>query len=79
MEVALIGGGIGGLATALYLHRENIRSVIYEAAPSFSELGVGINLMPHAIRALGELGLIEALAKVAVEPKERCFYNRHGS
>jgi 5-methylphenazine-1-carboxylate 1-monooxygenase len=78
LEVALIGGGIGGLATALYLHRESIRSVVYEAAPSFSQLGVGINLMPHAIRALGELGLIEALEKVAVEPRERCFYSRHG-
>ena len=78
MEVAIIGGGIGGLATALYLHQRKIACRVYEAEPGFSELGVGINLLPHAIRALGEIGLVEALAKVAVEPHWLCFYNRHG-
>jgi 5-methylphenazine-1-carboxylate 1-monooxygenase len=78
MEVAIIGGGVGGLATALYLQREGVACTVYESAPRFSELGVGINLQPHAIRLLDELGLMAALAKVAVEPKETCFFNRHG-
>ncbi len=78
MEVAIIGGGIGGLATALYLHQKNIGCQVYELSATFSELGVGINLMSHAIRALGELGLVEAISKYAVEPEWRRYYNRHG-
>ncbi|HZT52720.1 MAG TPA: flavin-dependent oxidoreductase [Stellaceae bacterium] len=78
MRVAIIGGGIGGLALALYLHRAGVTCTVYEAAPQFSELGVGINLQPHAIRTLGELGVVDALARVAIEPVETCFFNRHG-
>jgi 2-polyprenyl-6-methoxyphenol hydroxylase-like FAD-dependent oxidoreductase len=78
MQVAIIGGGVGGLALALYLHRAGIPCTVYEAVPQFSELGVGINLQPHAIRTLAELGVVEALARVAVEPRETCFFNRHG-
>jgi 5-methylphenazine-1-carboxylate 1-monooxygenase len=78
MDVAIIGGGIGGLATALYLQRAGIACRVYEAVDEFSQLGVGINLMAHAIRALGELGVVEAIGKVAVEPHWTCFYNRHG-
>ncbi len=78
MEVAIIGGGIGGLATALYLHQRNIRCQVYESSAAFSELGVGINLMSHAIRALGELGLVEAISQYGVEPEWRRYYNRHG-
>lgn len=78
MQIAIIGGGIGGLALALYLERRGIPATIYEAGTSFSELGVGINLQPHAIRTLAELGLYDALAKVACEPTETLFLNRHG-
>ena len=78
VEVAIIGGGIGGLATALYLHQANVRCQVYESADNFTQLGVGINLMSHAIRALGDLGLVEAVGKVAVEPEWRRYYNHHG-
>jgi 2-polyprenyl-6-methoxyphenol hydroxylase-like FAD-dependent oxidoreductase len=78
MQVAIIGGGVGGLALALYLHREGIASTVHEAVPQFSELGVGINLQPHAIRTLAELGVVDALARLAIEPRETCFFNRHG-
>ncbi|MGH7089913.1 MAG: FAD-dependent monooxygenase, partial [Stellaceae bacterium] len=78
MQIAIIGGGIGGLALALYLERLGIPATIYEAGIGFSELGVGINLQPHAIRTLAELGLYDALAKVACEPTETVFLNRHG-
>ncbi|HUZ73864.1 MAG TPA: FAD-dependent monooxygenase [Stellaceae bacterium] len=78
MNAAIVGGGIGGLALALYLQRAGVACTLYEASPGFSELGVGINLQPHAIRALAELGLVDALARVAVEPQETCFFTRHG-
>ncbi len=78
MTVALVGGGVGGLAAALYLHRAGVPAIVLESVPEFSELGVGINLQPHAVRALAELDLIDALARVAIEPQETRFFNRHG-
>ena len=49
--VLIAGGGIGGLTTALCLHAAGIDAVVYEAAPAMRELGVGIDLLPHAVRA----------------------------
>ena len=77
-RVVIVGGGIGGLTTALYLHQNGINSEIYEAASEFKELGVGLNLFPHAMQRLDELGLGPALAAVGIEPKQFCFFSRLG-
>ena len=77
-EVLIVGAGIGGLAAALELHRRAIPCRIFESAPEIKAVGVGINLLPHATQALGELGLEPALAKVAVETQEAAFFNRFG-
>ena len=63
---------------ALELHRRNIPCRVFESAPEIRAVGVGINLLPHATRVLAELGLQDALAKVAVETKEAAFFNRFG-
>ena len=76
--VLIVGGGIGGLTLALSLHQAGIDCRVYEAAPEMKPLGVGINLLPHAMRELTELGLQERLAAVAVETKEFCWYDRFG-
>jgi 2-polyprenyl-6-methoxyphenol hydroxylase-like FAD-dependent oxidoreductase len=76
--VLIVGGGIGGLTLALSLHQAGIACRVFEAAPAIKPLGVGINLLPHATRELTELGLQEALARVAVETSELRFYNRFG-
>ncbi len=78
MDVIVVGGGIGGLTLGLMLQRAGIACRVFEAAPEIRELGVGINLLPHATRMLSGLGLREALAAVAVETRENCFFNRHG-
>ena len=78
MNVALIGGGVGGLVAALYLHRQGIPCQVYEAASEFKALGVGINLQPHALRRLADLGLRDAIAARGVEPEHYVFFNRHG-
>src|SRR5262245_62032657 len=78
MEVLIVGAGIGGLTLALSLHQLGIACRVFEAAPEIKPLGVGINLLPHGMRELTELGLQERLAKIAVETKELCFYNRFG-
>ena len=77
-EILVIGGGIGGLVLALSLHELGLRCRVYEAAPEFKPLGVGINLLPHATRELAELGLEQRLAAVAVTTREAAFFNRFG-
>jgi len=78
MDVLIIGGGIGGLTLALSLHQAGIGCRVFEAAPEIQPLGVGVNLLPHGMRELTELGLREPLERVAVETRELCFYNRYG-
>ena len=77
-SVIVAGAGIGGLTLALELHAAGIECVLLEAAPELTELGVGINLLPHATRSLARLGLLDALSRVAVATKESIFFTRHG-
>ena len=77
-EILVIGGGIGGLTLALSLHARDIPCRVYEAAPEFRKLGVGINMLPHAIRVLTGLGLQENLNACGVEAREFTYFNRHG-
>lgn len=78
LNVIIVGGGIGGFTLALFLHRAGIGCQIYELAPEIRPLGVGINILPHASRELGELGLESALTRVAVLTREAVFFNRFG-
>jgi 2-polyprenyl-6-methoxyphenol hydroxylase-like FAD-dependent oxidoreductase len=78
LDVLIIGAGIGGLTLGLMLHARGIPCRVYEAAPEIKPLGVGINILPHASKALGELGLEAALTRVAVLTKEAAFFNRFG-
>ncbi|MFE3578632.1 FAD-dependent monooxygenase [Streptomyces vinaceus] len=59
--VAVVGGGIGGLAAAVALHRRGWRVEVLERAADFTELGAGISLWPNALRALEVLGLAGAV------------------
>jgi 2-polyprenyl-6-methoxyphenol hydroxylase-like FAD-dependent oxidoreductase len=77
-DVLIVGGGIGGLTLALSLHQAGISARVFEAAPEVQPLGVGINILPHGMRELCELGLQEALAACAIETRELAFYSRHG-
>ena len=78
MRVLVCGGGISGLALALSLHAAGIEVDVFEACPEIEELGVGINVMPHAVRELTELGLVDELATAGVETSELVMFNRHG-
>ncbi len=79
MKVVIVGAGIGGLATALSLERAGYSDVtVVERAHELRPLGVGINLLPHAVRELTELGLGDAVAAIGVPPIRLAYYNRHG-
>ena len=78
MEIAIVGGGIGGLTLALNLHKRGMTARVYEAAPELKELGVGITLLPHAMREFAALGLDGELISLGVENEESRFYNRFG-
>ena len=78
MDVIIIGGSIGGLALGLLLHQAGIASRIYESTPDIKPLGVGINILPHASRALCGLGLEDALTRAGILTREAVFYNRYG-
>jgi 2-polyprenyl-6-methoxyphenol hydroxylase-like FAD-dependent oxidoreductase len=78
MRIAIVGGGIAGLALALNLHKRGIASVVYELAPEVKELGVGITILPHAMRELAAFGLQDKLEKQGIENQESCFFNRFG-
>ncbi len=76
--VLIVGAGIGGLTTALELHRAGVSCRVVEAAPAFGPLGVGINILPHAARELDRLGLEERLSARGITTREQIFFNRFG-
>src|SRR5215470_1860301 len=78
MKAIIIGGGIGGLTTALMLYARGIGCEVFEQAEAVRELGVGINTLPHAIKELAGLGLLERLDAVAIRTHELFYMNRFG-
>ncbi|GAB2845376.1 flavin-dependent oxidoreductase [Microbacterium insulae] len=79
MRIAIVGAGIGGLATALSLEAAGFRDIaVYERVSEIRGLGVGINLLPHAMRELTELGLAERIAALGVAPSALSYFNRYG-
>ena len=67
MRVAIIGGGLGGLAAALFLRKAGIEATVYEQASELREVGAGIVVSPNMVRPLERLGLGNALAKIGVK------------
>src|SRR5258708_14309678 len=78
MKAIIVGGGVGGLTTALMLHARGIDCEVYEQAEAVRELGGGINTLPHAIKELAGLGLLERLDAVAIRTHELFYTNRFG-
>ena len=77
-DIAIVGGGIAGLALALNLHGHGIAARVYEAAPEVREIGVGITLLPHGMREIAHLGLAPQIIAAGIENRESAFFNRFG-
>jgi 2-polyprenyl-6-methoxyphenol hydroxylase-like FAD-dependent oxidoreductase len=75
---AVIGAGIGGLTTALSLHEIGVRVDVFDATSELRPLGVGINLLPHAVRELDALGLLDELRAHAIAPSVLVYCTKRG-
>jgi 5-methylphenazine-1-carboxylate 1-monooxygenase len=78
MTVLIAGGGIGGLTLALSLHQIGIPARIFESVAEMKPLGVGINVLPHAVRELIELGLLDRLDACGVRTSELAYFSKRG-
>lgn len=77
VRVGIVGGGIGGLATAIALDRHGLEADVYEAAAAYEPAGAGLLLATNALRSLDRLGLAEAVrAAGAVVDRLRLFDGR---
>jgi len=65
LHVSIIGGGIGGLATASALQRQGIQVTLFERNPELREIGAGLTLWANGVQMLRHLGLADALAVVS--------------
>src|SRR5215831_11935756 len=77
-KIMIAGGGIGGLTAALLLHKAGANVKVFESVKTIRPLGVGINLLPHSVAVLKELGLISKLQQIAVSSKALLYYNKFG-
>ena len=78
-RTVIAGAGIGGLTAALTLHARGIEASVIERADTLGPLGLGINLLPRAVRELSDLGLGDELSRIAVAPAAMSYYDEHGT
>ncbi len=78
LEIAIIGAGPAGLATALQLHQKGFRPSIYESVSEIRPLGVGLDIKPYATREIVEIGLFDEFCSISVEARESIFLNGWG-
>ncbi|MEU5614060.1 FAD-dependent monooxygenase [Streptomyces sparsogenes] len=79
MGVLIAGAGIGGLTAALALHAAGIEATVVEAVRELRPLGLGINLLPHAVGELTALGLGDALARIGVATARNVYCDQAGN
>src|SRR6476659_5765856 len=67
-HMLIVGGGLGGLTTALALSRRGIGARVLEGAPQFGAIGYGIQFGPNVFHVFDRLGLMEPVLAVANSP-----------
>ncbi|MEU6561225.1 flavin-dependent oxidoreductase [Nocardia nova] len=79
MKILIAGAGIAGLTAAAGLHAVGIEATVIDAVTTLRPLGVGINLLPHAVGALSELGFAAALENCAIPTAQMQHLDRFGN
>ncbi|MBO9516067.1 MAG: FAD-dependent monooxygenase [Variovorax sp.] len=80
IHVAIVGGGLGGLAAAAALVHRGISVAVYEQAKTLGEVGAGIFIYPNSLRQLERIGLGPALARVGAKVgTDSAYYRMDGS
>src|SRR6201993_3924553 len=69
LKIAIVGAGMGGLATAAALRKVGIDVTIYEQARQFARLGAGIQVGCNAMKVLRGLGLESRMRKQSFYPR----------
>lgn len=64
LRIAIVGGGIGGLAAALALRARGQDVTVYEKAVEFAEIGAGVGVAPNALRLLDRVGLGDQVREI---------------
>jgi 2-polyprenyl-6-methoxyphenol hydroxylase-like FAD-dependent oxidoreductase len=78
MQIAIIGGGIGGLTAALALRQFGFEPQVFEQAPELLEVGSAIIIWPNAMRVLRQLGLSDLVRHNGGVIEEACWLNQDG-
>ena len=77
LDVAIVGGGIGGLFAANALVTQGLRVAVYEQAPEIGEVGAGVFVTPNSVRHLQRIGLGPAVEKWGARVGKDSRYFRH--
>jgi salicylate hydroxylase len=78
MRVAIVGGGIGGVAAANALAQRGIAADVYEQAPQLKEVGAGVALHPNGVRMLRRLGFGDEVARLGARWTDPQFRHADG-
>jgi len=79
VEIAIVGGGIGGLTAAIALRQYGFQPQVFEQAPALLDLGAAIALWPNAVRALQHVGIGDQVLSAAGVINEICWLTREGN
>ena len=78
LKILIAGAGPAGLTAALHLQRRGFDVTVFESVADLRPLGVGLNLLPHAVRELTILDLDEKLAAISIPTAELSYHNKFG-
>ena len=78
IQIAIIGGGIAGLTTALALQKIGLRPIVFESAPEVKAIGAGLGLGANAIKAFSHLGIKEEVTAAGSFLSSFTVYDQKG-